>query len=65
MSVADNDAGTKNCEPGKTDAAHGVLPEENAGELARHDPAHGPQIFGVKLVSRVADWAGFSGYAVF
>lgn len=41
------------------------LPEENAGELARHDPAHGPQIFGVKLVSRVADWAGFSGYAVF
>jgi hypothetical protein len=37
---------------------------KNDGELARHDPAHRPK-FGVKLVSKVADWAGFAGYAVF
>lgn len=39
------------------------LGRQNACELPRHSAAHGPK-FGVKLVSKYADWAGFAGSAV-
>jgi hypothetical protein len=36
---------------------------ENGGELARHDPVHGPEKFVSKFVSKAAQKAGFAGYA--
>ena len=39
MSVADNDAGTKNCEAGKTDAARGIFLHAHYADIAK--PAAG------------------------
>jgi hypothetical protein len=40
-----------------------TLAYEELCELARHDPAHGPEKFVSKFVSKTAQKAGFAGFA--